>query len=72
MAEGSASLDAILADAGGGATRRWFPGVAGAKLVAKLATRPWKVARRGAGYGGERITNKKKREAGLKKNGKPT
>jgi len=53
MAERSASLDTLLADAGGGATRRWFPGVAGAKLVAKLATRPWKVARRGAGYGGE-------------------
>jgi polyhydroxyalkanoate synthase len=53
MAEGGASLDTLLADAGGGATRRWFPGVAGAKLVAKLATRPWKVARRGVGYGGE-------------------
>jgi polyhydroxyalkanoate synthase subunit PhaC len=53
MAEGSATLDTLLADAGGGATRRWFPGVAGAKLVGKLATRPWKVARRGAGYGGE-------------------
>jgi len=53
MAEGNASLDALLTDAGGGATRRWFPGVAGAKLVARLATRPWKVARRGAGYGGE-------------------
>ena len=53
MAEGSASLDTLLTDAGGGATRRWFPGVAGAKLAARLATRPWKVARRGAGYGGE-------------------
>jgi polyhydroxyalkanoate synthase subunit PhaC len=53
MAGGNASLDALLTDAGGGATRRWFPGVAGAKLVARLATRPWKVARRGAGYGGE-------------------
>jgi polyhydroxyalkanoate synthase len=53
MAEGSATLDTLLADAGGGATRRWFPGVAGAKLAAKLATRPWKVARRGLGYGGE-------------------
>ena len=52
MAERSASLDTLLADAGGGATRRWFPGVAGAKLAARLATRPWKVARRGAGYGG--------------------
>ncbi|MEA2390509.1 MAG: hypothetical protein QOK31_618, partial [Solirubrobacteraceae bacterium] len=27
MAEGSASLDALLTDAGGGSTRRWFPGV---------------------------------------------
>ncbi len=53
MAEGSASLDALLSDAGGGATRRWFPGVAGAKLAARLATRPWTVARRGAGYWGE-------------------
>ena len=53
MAEGNASLDALLTDAGGGATRRWFPGVAGAKLAARLATRPWKVARRGAGYGAE-------------------
>jgi len=53
MAEGSASLDNLLSDAGGGATRRWFPGVAGAKLAARLATRPWKVARRGAGYWGE-------------------
>jgi polyhydroxyalkanoate synthase subunit PhaC len=53
MAEARATLDTLLADAGGGATRRWFPGVAGAKLVAKLATRPLTVARRGAGYGGE-------------------
>ncbi len=53
MAEGDVSLDSLLSDAGGGATRRWFPGVAGAKLAAKLATRPWKVARRGLGYSGE-------------------
>jgi polyhydroxyalkanoate synthase subunit PhaC len=53
MADRSASLDTLLADAGGGATRRWFPGVAGARLAARLATRPWKVARRGAGYGAE-------------------
>jgi polyhydroxyalkanoate synthase len=53
MAEGAASLDTLLSDAGGGATRRWFPGMAGAKFAARLATRPWKVARRGAGYGGE-------------------
>jgi polyhydroxyalkanoate synthase len=53
MAERTASLDTLLSDAGGGATRRWFPGVAGAKLAARLATRPWKVVRRGAGYGGE-------------------
>ena len=53
MAERSASLDTLLVDAGGGAARRWFPGVAGAKLAARLATRPWKIARRGAGYGAE-------------------
>src|SRR5215203_142541 len=53
MAEGRATLDTLLADAGAGATRRWFPGVAGARVAARLATRPWKVARRGAGYGAE-------------------
>src|SRR4051812_19264016 len=53
MAEATASLDQLLADAGRGPVRRWFPGVAGAKLAARLATRPWKVARRGAGYAGE-------------------
>ena len=53
MAKGTASLDTLLTDAGGGATRRWFPGVAGAKFTARLATRPWKVARRGAGYWAE-------------------
>ena len=53
MAEGTASLDTLLADAGRGPVRRWFPGVAGAKLAARLATRPWKVARRSAGYGVE-------------------
>ena len=31
-AERTATLDTLLSDAGGGATRRWFPGVAGAKL----------------------------------------
>ena len=44
MTEARATLDTLLADAGGGTTRRWFPGVAGAKLVAKLATRPLTVA----------------------------
>jgi polyhydroxyalkanoate synthase len=53
MAEGTASLDALLADAGRSPVRRWFPGVAGAKFATRLATRPWKVARRGAGYGAE-------------------
>jgi polyhydroxyalkanoate synthase len=53
MAEGTASLDTLLADAGRGPVRRWFPGVAAAKLAARLAARPWTVARRGAGYGGE-------------------
>ncbi len=49
----AAGLDTLLSDAVTGGPRRWFPGVAGAKLTAKLATRPWKVARRGAGYWGE-------------------
>ena len=31
------SLDTLLTDAGARAARRWFPGVAGAKLAAKLA-----------------------------------
>ena len=53
MADSTASLDLILTEAGGGTSRRWFPGVAGAKFAARLATRPWKVARRGVGYGGE-------------------
>ena len=51
----SAGLDALLSDAVTGGPRRWFPGVAGVKLTAKLATRPWRVARRSAGYAGELI-----------------
>jgi polyhydroxyalkanoate synthase subunit PhaC len=47
------ALDAMLTDAVMGTSRRWIPGLAGAKAAAKLATRPQKVARRGAGLAAE-------------------
>jgi polyhydroxyalkanoate synthase len=53
MAAGSTSLDAILTDAALGPVRRWVPGRAGAKLAAKLALRPHKIARRSAGLTAE-------------------
>ena len=53
MAAGSASLDTILTDAALGPVRRWVPGRAGAKLAAKLALRPDKIARRSAGLTAE-------------------
>ena len=43
----------ILTDARSGPVRRWVPGRAGVKLAAKLAVRPDKVARRGAGLAAE-------------------
>ena len=46
------ALDAMLTDAVMGPSRRWVPGVAGIKAVAKLATRPRTVARGGAGLFG--------------------
>jgi polyhydroxyalkanoate synthase len=50
---GSGGLDAMLADASVGPIRRWFPGVAAAKVGAKLAARPDKVVKRGLGLGAE-------------------
>jgi class II poly(R)-hydroxyalkanoic acid synthase len=47
------ALDAMLTDAVMGTSRRWVPGLAGVKAAAKLATRPRKVARRGAGLAAE-------------------
>jgi polyhydroxyalkanoate synthase len=48
-AAATAGLDTILTDAALGPVRRMLPGRASAKLAAKLALRPDKVARRGAG-----------------------
>ena len=47
------ALDAMLTDAVMGPSRRWVPGLAGVKAVAKLATRPRTVARRGGGLAAE-------------------
>ncbi len=47
------ALDAMLTDAVMGPSRRWVPGLAGIKAVAKLATRPRTVARGGAGLASE-------------------
>ena len=47
------ALDAMLTDAVMGPSRRWVPGLAGIKAVAKLATRPRTVAREGAGLASE-------------------
>lgn len=52
-AEAAAPLDALLTDAALGGLRRFFPGSAGAKFVAGLATRPLTVGRRLAELGGE-------------------
>src|SRR4051794_17231118 len=50
---GSGSLDTLLTDAALGPVSRWLPGRAAAKVVAKLATRPDRLARRGAGLAAE-------------------
>ena len=43
-------LDELLTEAAAGsATQRWWPGLAGEKLAARLATRPGAVTRRTAG-----------------------
>jgi polyhydroxyalkanoate synthase subunit PhaC len=47
------ALDAMLTDAVMGPSRRWVPGLAGIKAVAKLATRPRTVGRGGAGLASE-------------------
>ena len=52
-AAGSAGLDTLLTDAALGPVRRMMPGRATIKLAAKLAVRPDKVARRGAGLAAE-------------------
>lgn len=48
-----AALSSILTDAAVGPGQRWFPGLAGARLAARLAVRPGSILRRGAGAGVE-------------------
>src|SRR4051812_8022606 len=47
------TLDEMLTAAALGPGSRWFPGVAGLDVAARLALRPQKVARRGAGLAAE-------------------
>src|SRR5215207_3460081 len=47
------ALDVLLTDAAVGPVRRWFPGRAGLNVAARLATRPDRVVRRGAGLAAE-------------------
>jgi polyhydroxyalkanoate synthase subunit PhaC len=49
----SAGLDALLSDAALAPGGRWLPGRAGVKAAVKLALRPGRVARRGAGLAAE-------------------
>jgi polyhydroxyalkanoate synthase len=49
----AAPLDMLLSEAAVGPVQRWTPGVAGIKATAKLASRPRKVVRRGAGLATE-------------------
>ncbi len=52
--ERRATLDGMLTDAAlGSSGPHWFPGVAGARAAARLATRPRTVARRASRYGVE-------------------
>jgi polyhydroxyalkanoate synthase subunit PhaC len=51
--EGSGALDVLLTDAAMGPVQRWLPGRAGVEVAARLAVRPGKVARRGAGLAAE-------------------
>ena len=46
-----APLSSILTDAAVGPGQRWFPGLAGARLAARLAVRPGSILRRGASAG---------------------
>jgi polyhydroxyalkanoate synthase subunit PhaC len=48
-----AALSSILTDAAVGPGQRWFPGLAGARLAARLVLRPGSILRRGAGAGVE-------------------
>ena len=53
MSDGGGALDALLTDAAIGPGRRWLPGRAGIEVGARLAARPDKVVRRGAGLAAE-------------------
>ena len=50
---GDGGLDSLLTDAGTSPLRRWVPGRAGVEVAARLAVRPDKVVRRGAGLAAE-------------------
>src|SRR4051812_12107871 len=50
---GPGSLDALLTEAARGPVRSWWPGMSGAKAVAKLAVRPDLTARRATELGAE-------------------
>ena len=50
---GGGALDVLLTDATMGPARRWAPGRAGVEVAARLAMRPDKVMRRGAGLAAE-------------------
>ena len=49
----TAALDALLTDVVMSPSQRWVPGVAGVKAAARLALRPQRVAKRGAGWAAE-------------------
>ncbi len=49
----AAGLDTLLTDASQGPTRRWVPGMAGARAAVKLALRPRRVGRRTTGLAAE-------------------
>ncbi len=51
--ETGGALDVLLTDAAVGPARRWLPGRAGIEVAARLAVRPDKVVRRGAGLAAE-------------------
>ncbi len=52
-AGGNGSLDVLLTEAARGPVRSWWPGMSGAKAVAKLAVRPDMTARRSVELGAE-------------------
>jgi len=47
------AMDMLLTDSAAGPLQRWIPGRAGVEVTARLAVRPDKVARRGAGLAAE-------------------